>query len=91
MVRIEGELVGPAGEPLLAAVRTALADPALPPGPLVLEFSGVPTMDSSAFSAWVRAERLAEAAGRRLRVTGARPLVRELFELADLADALLPG
>lgn len=86
---VTGDLMGDASRALEREVAALLAEPGLAPGPLVLDLSGVSAMDSAAFTVWVAAERRTLAAGRKLLVKGASPLIRKLFLLADLEDVLL--
>lgn len=58
--------------------------------PVIFDLAGVPYMDSAGFSAWVRLERQARAAGRAVHVRGATALIQDLFRFADLEEVLLP-
>lgn len=87
---LAGEFTGDAGAQVQAPLEALLRE--LGPGdePVGLDLSEVDTMDSAGFSSWVRLERLAQGAGRRLRVIGASPLIRDLFVFADLEEVLAP-
>ena len=59
---------------------------------VTVDLGGVTFMDSSGITALVRVQRLVMDAGHSLRVTGERPNVRRVLEIAGLYDALhLPG
>ena len=55
---------------------------------LIVDFSGVPTLDSAGVRALVRGHTSAQRVGGSLRVAGLKPAVRQVLELSRLGDVL---
>jgi len=69
--------------PFLNAVRRENAPT------VILDFSGVPYLDSSGLGSLVSACTSCAKAGRRVALTGVNPRVRKVFEITKVDGALL--
>ncbi len=56
---------------------------------VILDFSGVPYLDSSGLGGLVSACTSCNKAGRRVAVTGVNPRVRKVFEITKVEQVLL--
>lgn len=87
---LDGKFFASAKPALDQAFPKALEAAQREDSPVVFDFTRVPSMDSEGFSIWISLERLALEAGTEVRVRGASPLIRELFEISDLEEVLEP-
>ena len=56
---------------------------------VLLDLTGVRLLDSAGIRALLNARRLADTTGRRLRITGASGIVRNVLDLTGVSDHLL--
>ncbi|BCJ50870.1 anti-sigma factor antagonist [Actinoplanes sp. NBRC 14428] len=80
-----GELDLATAEPLLAHVRTALAQR---PDALVVDLREVTFCDSSGIGALLDAYALATAAGTAFRIDGPRPVIRRSMQITGVLGLL---
>jgi len=84
---LEGHLtLGDGDRDLLDLVGRILASGRLR---MVLDLAGVEYLDAAGLGMLIRCERRAAAHGGRLILTGARPKVRELMDLSEVAAYLV--
>src|SRR5688572_14914039 len=84
LLRCAGELAIATLDTLRRAVSTATTD-------VTLDFSGVDFVDSKGMSLLISLKAQLEAKDRSLALTGIRPAVRRVFEVAGLTETFSLG
>ena len=82
VLKVNGPVAGADAERLGKQIARAMEDAA---GTVVLDVSQVPFLDSQALEVLVDAAERLIRTGRALTVCGARDVIREVFELTELA------
>jgi anti-sigma B factor antagonist len=85
-IAARGELDIASADELTGTVERACSQS--PGVPMVLDLSGLAFCDSTGLRALLSASRVASDGGRDFRITGTNGQVREVIELAGVADAL---
>jgi len=83
VLSFRGPLTMENSAPFLNAVRRENAPT------VILDFSGVPYLDSSGLGCLVSACTSCVKAGRRIALTGVQPRVRKVFEITKVENVLL--
>lgn len=83
VLSLRGPLTMENVSPFLAAVRRENAPT------MILDFSGVPYLDSSGLGSLVSACTSCVKSGRRIALTGVNPRVRRVFEITKVEQVLL--